>query len=152
MGPRITISYCCRVTSCTRSLGSQDSLYRGQIQKLLQCCREPYQQIPLVITIQRKYSLTHLRRTVSWLLKERSKSNFWLYMGTNYHVTPRLPVQDVTRQKYEMVISISHFPLQKIWRNSAEGAWISYGLAHLCSEVTSHAIMTEYLLYGIRSN
>ena len=51
MGPRITISYCCRVTSCTGSLGSQDSLYRGQIQKLLQCCREPYQQIPLVITI-----------------------------------------------------------------------------------------------------
>ena len=25
--------------------GSQDSLYRGQIQKLLQCCREPYQHI-----------------------------------------------------------------------------------------------------------
>ena len=45
--------------------GSQDSLYRGQIQKLLQCCREPYQQIPLVITIQKKYSLTYLRRTVS---------------------------------------------------------------------------------------
>ena len=44
--------------------GSQDSLYRGQIQKLLQCCREPYQQIPLVITIQKKYSLTYLRRTV----------------------------------------------------------------------------------------
>ena len=34
--------------------GSQDSLYRGQIQKLLQCCRDPYQQIPLVITIQKK--------------------------------------------------------------------------------------------------
>ena len=45
--------------------GSQDSLYRGQIHKLLQCCREPYQQIPLVITIQKKYSLTYLRRTVS---------------------------------------------------------------------------------------
>ena len=44
--------------------GSQDSLYRGQIQKLLQCCREPYQQIPLVITIQKKYSLTCPRRTV----------------------------------------------------------------------------------------
>ena len=44
--------------------GSQDSLYRGQIQKLLQFCREPYQQIPLVITIQKKYSLTYLRRTV----------------------------------------------------------------------------------------
>ena len=45
--------------------GSQDSLYRGQLQKLLQCCREPYQQIPLVITIQKKYRLTYLRRTVS---------------------------------------------------------------------------------------
>ena len=45
--------------------GSQDSLYRGQIQKLLQCCREPYHQIPFVITIQKKYSLTYLRRTVS---------------------------------------------------------------------------------------
>ena len=33
---------------------SQDSLYKGQIQKLLQCCRESYQQIPLVITIQKK--------------------------------------------------------------------------------------------------
>ena len=30
--------------------GSQDSLYRGQIQKLFQCCRKPYQQVPLVIT------------------------------------------------------------------------------------------------------
>ena len=40
--------------------GSQDSLYRGQIQTLLQCCREPYHQIPLVITIQKKYSLTYL--------------------------------------------------------------------------------------------
>ena len=35
------------------ALGSQDSLYRGQIQKLLQCCRDPYQQIPFVITIQK---------------------------------------------------------------------------------------------------
>ena len=34
--------------------GSQDSLYRGQIQKLLQCCQKPFQQIPLVITIQKK--------------------------------------------------------------------------------------------------
>ena len=29
--------------------GSQDSLYRGQIQKFLQCCQKPYHQIPLVI-------------------------------------------------------------------------------------------------------
>ena len=42
--------------------GSQDSLYRGQIQNLLQCCREPYHQIP-IITIQKKYSLTYLRRS-----------------------------------------------------------------------------------------
>ena len=42
--------------------GSQDSLYRGQIKKLLQCCQKPYQQIPLIITIQKKYSLTYLRR------------------------------------------------------------------------------------------
>ena len=40
--------------------GSQDSFYRGQIQKILQCCREPYHQIPLVITIQKKYTLTYL--------------------------------------------------------------------------------------------
>ena len=40
--------------------GSQDSLYRGQIQKLRQCCQKPYQQIRLV---QKKYSLTYLRRT-----------------------------------------------------------------------------------------
>ena len=34
--------------------GSHDSLYRDLIQKLLRCCREPYQQIPFVITIQKK--------------------------------------------------------------------------------------------------
>ena len=45
--------------SVQEAWGSQDSLYRGQIQKLLQCCREPYQQISLVITIQKKYSLTY---------------------------------------------------------------------------------------------
>ena len=33
--------------------GSQDSLYRGQIQNMLQSCQKPYQQIPLVITIQK---------------------------------------------------------------------------------------------------
>ena len=45
--------------------GLQDSLYRGQIQKLLQCCRDPYQLIPLVKTIQKKYNLSYLRRTAS---------------------------------------------------------------------------------------
>ena len=45
--------------------GSQDSLHRGQIQKLLNFFQKPYQQIPLIITIQKKYSLTYLRRTVS---------------------------------------------------------------------------------------
>ena len=45
--------------------GSHDRLYRGQIQKLLQCCRDPYQRIPLIITIHKKQSLTYLRRTVS---------------------------------------------------------------------------------------
>ena len=34
--------------------GSQDSLYRGQTQKFLQYCQKPYQQILLVITIQKK--------------------------------------------------------------------------------------------------
>ena len=33
---------------------SQDNLYRGQIQKLLQCCQKPYQQIPLVINDSEK--------------------------------------------------------------------------------------------------
>ena len=33
--------------------GSQDSLYMGQIQKLLQCYQKPNQRIPLVITIQK---------------------------------------------------------------------------------------------------
>ena len=41
----------------------------GKIQKLLQCCQNflalPYQQIPLVKTIQKKYSLTYLWRTIS---------------------------------------------------------------------------------------
>ena len=39
MEPRINVSYCCWVTSCTGSLGSQNSLYRGQIQKLVRCCQ-----------------------------------------------------------------------------------------------------------------
>ena len=47
------------------ALGSQDSLYRGQIQKLFQCCQKQFQQISPVIPIQKKYSLTYLRRTVS---------------------------------------------------------------------------------------
>ena len=53
-----------RSHSVQETWGSQDSLYRGQIQKLLECCREPYHQIPLVIMIQKKFSLTYLRRTV----------------------------------------------------------------------------------------
>ena len=64
MGPRITIHTAAGPHPVQEAWGSQDSLYRGQIQKLLQCCREPYHQIPLVITIQKKYSLTYLRRTV----------------------------------------------------------------------------------------
>ena len=43
---------------------SQDSLYRGQIQNLLKLLSKPYQQIPLVITIQKMYSLTQ-KQTVS---------------------------------------------------------------------------------------
>ena len=43
--------------------GSQDGLHMGQIQKLLQCCQKPYQQIPLLLTIQKKYSFTYLRCT-----------------------------------------------------------------------------------------
>ena len=45
--------------------GSQKSLYRGQIQKLLTFYQKPYRQIPLVITIQKIYSLTYLRGIVS---------------------------------------------------------------------------------------
>ena len=58
--------------------GSHDS---GQIQELLQCCQKPYRQIPLVITIQKKYSLIDLRCTVSKLLKKRSKVKFFDYTG-----------------------------------------------------------------------
>ena len=53
--------------------GPQDSLYRGQIQKLLQCCQKPYQQIPLIITIQKKYSLTFLRRTDFVVIEKKSE-------------------------------------------------------------------------------
>ena len=63
--------------------GSQDSLYRGQIQKLIQWCQKPYQQIPLIITIQKKYSLTYLRRTVSYLLKKRSEVKNLVLQGSN---------------------------------------------------------------------
>ena len=37
----------------------------------------PYQRIRLVITIQKKYSLTYLQRTLSF--QKRSSSNVWLY-------------------------------------------------------------------------
>ena len=57
--------------------GSQDSLYRGQIQKLLQCCQKPYQQMPLVITIQKKYSLAYLRRTVFVGIEEKVRGQFF---------------------------------------------------------------------------
>ena len=62
-GPRINISYCCQVTPCTGCRGNI-FFYLGQILKLPQCCQKPYQQI-LVLTIQKKYSLTYLRHTVS---------------------------------------------------------------------------------------
>ena len=61
--------------------GSQDSLYRGQIQKLLQCCREPYNQIPLV---------KRFRKSIVWPIyyvpfrsywRKGQRSNFWLYRG-----------------------------------------------------------------------
>ena len=62
--------------------GSQDSLYRGQIQKLLQCCRESYQQIPLVITIQKKsivWPIYDVPFRSYW--KKGQRSIFWLYRG-----------------------------------------------------------------------
>ena len=64
MGPRINISYCCRVTSCRVSQGSQNSMYRGQNQKLFKCYQKSYQQISLVILIQKEYSFTYLYRFV----------------------------------------------------------------------------------------
>ena len=60
--------------------GSQDSLYRGQIQKFLQCCQKPYQQILLVITIQKKstFDLSTTYRFVD--IEERVRDQkFWLY-------------------------------------------------------------------------
>ena len=52
--------------SHTVSLGSQDSLYRGQIQKLLQCCQK---FIPTDSSCyndsEKKYTLTYLRSSVS---------------------------------------------------------------------------------------
>ena len=58
--------------------GSKDSLYRGQIQKLLQCCQKPYQQIPLVITIQKK-SIVWPIFDVPFRRYYRKRSNCWLY-------------------------------------------------------------------------
>ena len=39
---RVNVSYCCRVTSCTGSLGLQNSLYRVHILKLVQCCKKTW--------------------------------------------------------------------------------------------------------------
>ena len=51
IGPRINISYCSRVISCTRSQGSQSSLYRGSNSKVALRLSKQNQHIPLVITI-----------------------------------------------------------------------------------------------------
>ena len=65
--------------------GSHDSLYRDLIQKLLRCCREPYQQIPLVITIQKKsivwpiYDHDDVPFRSYW--RKGQMLNFWLYRG-----------------------------------------------------------------------
>ena len=65
--------------------GSHDSLYRDLIQKLLRCCREPYQQIPLVITIQKKsivwpiYDHDDVPFRSYW--RKGQMLNFWLYMS-----------------------------------------------------------------------
>ena len=67
----------------SRPGGSQNRLYRGQIQKLLYCCQKSYQQFPLVIPIHKKYSLTYLRRTVLKLLNKRSKVKILILHGTN---------------------------------------------------------------------
>ena len=82
MGPRINISYCCRLHPVQETWGSQDSLYRGQIQKLLQCCQKPYQQIPLVITIQKKYSLTYLRSMYRFAVIEKVEGQIFGSTGS----------------------------------------------------------------------
>ena len=58
-------------------------LYRKPGGHKIQCCLRPYQQISLNITIQKKYNLTYLRRTVSQLLKERLKVKFLALQGSN---------------------------------------------------------------------
>ena len=70
---------------------SHDSLYRGQIQKLLQCCLEPYQQIPLVITIQKEsivWPIYDEPFRSYWRKGQRSK--FWLHMGQTGKSNPIL--------------------------------------------------------------
>ena len=65
--------------------GSHDSLYRDLIQKLLRCCREPYQQIPLVITIPEKcivwpiYDHHHDDVPFRSYWRKGQMLNFWLY-------------------------------------------------------------------------
>ena len=53
MGPRITLHIAAESLPIQEAWGSQDSLYMGQIQKLLQCYQKLNQRIPLVITIQK---------------------------------------------------------------------------------------------------
>ena len=68
--------------------GSHDSLYSGQIQKLLQCCQKPHQQIPLIITIQKSivWSIYHL--PFRSYRRKGQRSKFWIYRGQTGKNTP----------------------------------------------------------------
>ena len=60
--------------------GGHKIVYTGvKIKKLLQCCREPYQQIPLVIKIQKKivWPIYDVPFRSYW--RKGRRSNFWLY-------------------------------------------------------------------------
>ena len=66
------MSYCSRVTSYIGSLGSQDSLYRGQIKKFLQF-KKPYQQILLVTTYRFVDIEERVRDQKFWLYRDQTK-------------------------------------------------------------------------------
>ena len=154
MGPRNNISCCCWVTSYIQeACRSQDSLYKGQIQKLLQCRETPYQQIPLVKTIQKTYSFTYLW-LLKWLLKKRSKVKFLALQGSNRYKCPEplyKPFSDpqasctgCNRAAIWNIVPGTHTNIIKLWNLAFLFSWIN---VHRC-RLISWEIISIRLHFG----
>ena len=114
--------------------GSQKRLYRGQIQKLLKFCQKPYQQISLVILIQKKYSLTFLRRTRYEGNEEKVKGQDFGSTGFKYVKMLQFCWQCsqnarlVNTIQIQKVCYMQHVSLPWLWSEKVHVHWFSVGV------------------------